>query len=197
MEKWLIVGLGNPGLKYSHTRHNVGFDAVDLVAKTLKARISKTSCGAKITRVEYNEKLLVLAKPLSFMNLSGTPTNCLANANQIPSDRWIIVQDDIDLPVGALRVRKNGSSGGHKGINSIHQVTGKNDFYRIKIGVGRPETQDDVVDFVLQKARGEENQLILDAVVGAAKAALMIIDEGIEKTGNRFNYTPKNEEETN
>lgn len=191
MEKWLIVGLGNPGLKYSHTRHNVGFDAIDLVAKGMKSRINKTSCGAKITRIEYDDKLLVLAKPLSYMNLSGTPTNCLANANQIPSDHWIIIQDDIDLPVGALRVRKNGSSGGHKGISSIHHVTGKTDFYRIKIGVGRPETQDDMVDFVLQKARGEENQLILDAVTGASKAVLMLIDEGVEKTGNRFNYTPK------
>lgn len=197
MEKWLIVGLGNPGLKYSHTRHNVGFDAVDLVAKGLRSRINKTSCGAKITRVEYKEKLLVLAKPLSYMNLSGTPTNCLANANQVPSDHWIIIQDDIDLPVGALRVRKNGSSGGHKGINSIHQVTGKTDFYRIKIGVGRPETQDDVVDFVLQKARGEENQLILDAVICASRAALMLINEGIEKTGNRFNYTPKEQQGEN
>lgn len=195
MEKWLIIGLGNPGLKYSHTRHNVGFDAIDLVAKSLKTRINKTSCGSKITRIEYNDRLLVLAKPLSFMNLSGAPTNCLANANQITSDHWIIIQDDIDLPTGALRIRRNGSSGGHKGINSIQQVTGKKDFYRIKIGVGRPEVQDDVVDFVLQKARGEENQLILDAVFGASKAVLMLIDEGIEKTGNMYNFTPKEQKE--
>ena len=192
MEKWLIAGLGNPGLKYAHTRHNVGFDAVDALAKLLKTRISRMSCGAKITRVALEELEFVIAKPLSFMNLSGGPVNCLANANQIPSDHWIIIHDDIDLPSGALRIRKSGSNGGHKGIASIMQETGKSDFYRIKIGVGRPETKDEVVDFVLSRTKDEG---LGESIKKAAQACLFLIEEGYQAAGNKFNFVPKDQDE--
>ncbi|HOG70760.1 MAG TPA: aminoacyl-tRNA hydrolase [Caldisericia bacterium] len=192
MEKWLIAGLGNPGLKYAHTRHNVGFDAVDALAKLLKTRISRMSCGAKITRVALEELEFVIAKPLSFMNLSGGPVNCLANANQIPSDHWIIIHDDIDLPSGALRIRKSGSNGGHKGIASIMQETGKSDFYRIKIGVGRPETKNEVVDFVLSRTKDEGLE---EAIKKAAQACLFLIEEGYQAAGNKFNFVPKDQDE--
>lgn len=192
MEKWLIVGLGNPGLKYAHTRHNVGFDAVDTLAKSLKARISRTSCGAKIARLEFDEMKFVIAKPLSFMNLSGGPVGCLANANEVPSDHWIIIHDDIDLPSGALRIRKSGSNGGHKGIASIIQETGKSDFYRIKIGVGRPETKDEVVDFVLSRTKDEG---LGEAIKKAAQACLFLIKEGYQAAGNKFNFVPKDQDE--
>jgi len=192
MEKWLIVGLGNPGLKYAHTRHNVGFDAVDTLAKSLKARISRMSCGAKIARLEFDEMKFVIAKPLSFMNLSGGPVGCLANANEVPSDHWIIIHDDIDLPSGALRIRKSGSNGGHKGIASIIQETGKSDFYRIKIGVGRPETKDEVVDFVLSRTKDEG---LGEAIKKAAQACLFLIEEGYKAAGNKFNFVPKDQDE--
>ena len=192
MEKWLIAGLGNPGLKYAHTRHNVGFDAVDALAKLLKTRISRMSCGAKITRVALEELEFVIAKPLSFMNLSGGPVNCLANANQIPSDHWIIIHDDIDLPSGALRIRKSGSNGGHKGIASIMQETGKSDFYRIKIGVGRPETKNEVVDFVLSRTKDEG---LGESIKKAAQACLFLIEEGYQAAGNKFNFVPKDQDE--
>jgi len=192
MEKWLIVGLGNPGLKYAHTRHNVGFDAVDTLAKSLKARISRMSCGAKIARLEFDEMKFVIAKPLSFMNLSGGPVGCLANANEVPSDHWIIIHDDIDLPSGALRIRKSGSNGGHKGIASIIKETGKSDFYRIKIGVGRPETKDEVVDFVLSRAKDDG---LREAVKKAAQACLFLIEEGYQAAGNKFNFVPKDQDE--
>jgi len=155
---------------------------VDALAKLLKTRISRMSCGAKITRVALEELEFVIAKPLSFMNLSGGPVNCLANANQIPSDHWIIIHDDIDLPSGALRIRKSGSNGGHKGIASIMQETGKSDFYRIKIGVGRPETKDEVVDL------GE-------SIKKAAQACLFLIEEGYQAAGNKFNFVPKDQDE--
>jgi len=192
MEKWLIVGLGNPGLKYAHTRHNVGFDAVDTLAKSLKTRISRMSCGAKIARLEFDEMKFVIAKPLSFMNLSGGPVGCLANANEVPSDHWIIIHDDIDLPSGALRIRKSGSNGGHKGIASIIKETGKSDFYRIKIGVGRPETKDEVVDFVLSRAKDDG---LREAVKKAAQACLFLIKEGYQAAGNKFNFVPKDQDE--
>ncbi len=182
--------MGNPGLKYVHTRHNVGFDALDLLAKSLGVRVNRTSCGAKVARAKVEELELVLAKPLSFMNLSGKPVVCLANANQVPKDRWIIIQDDIDLPPGQLRIKRNGSAGGHKGITSIHLESGQKDFYRIKIGVGRPDSQDDVVDFVLTRARGDDDQLLKEAVTKAAKAVLSIIQEGFDIACNKYN--PKN-----
>jgi len=189
----MVVGLGNPGLRYAHTRHNVGFDAVDSLAKLLKVRISKTSCGAKICRVNLGDILLVLAKPLSFMNLSGQPVKCLANANEIPFERWIFIHDDIDLPVGALRIRLGGSSGGQKGIKSIQELTGKTEFYRIKIGIGRPETKEDIVDHVLDRPSTEERDDLKKAIQDAAKAALIIINEGLEAAGNKFNRSKKGE----
>jgi PTH1 family peptidyl-tRNA hydrolase len=191
VEKWLIIGLGNPGTKYAHTRHNAGFDAVDAVAKMLKIRISKISCNARIGRFKDDEKEFVLAKPQSFMNLSGQPVKCLADANQIPSDHWIILYDDIDHPDGTLKLRKTGSSGGHKGITSIQNVTGKNDFFRIKIGIGRPDTKDEVVDFVLSKA--EPDSLFFETVKKAAEMALFLVDNGYEMAGNRYNTSTKKE----
>lgn len=191
MEKWLIVGLGNPGEKYAHTRHNAGFDAVDCVAKLLKTRISKVSCNARIGRFKSDDFEFVLAKPQSFMNLSGQPVKCLADANQIPSFHWVILYDDIDHPDGTLKLRKTGSSGGHKGINSILNVTGKSDFYRIKIGVGRPETKDEVVDFVL--SRPQQDSLFMETVRKAAEMTLFLIENGYEMAGNRYNTSSKKE----
>ncbi|HNW32615.1 MAG TPA: aminoacyl-tRNA hydrolase, partial [Caldisericia bacterium] len=164
----------------------------DTLAKSLKTRISRMSCGAKITRVALEELEFVIAKPLSFMNLSGRPVSCLANANEVPSDHWIIIHDDIDLPSGALRIRKSGSNGGHKGIASIIKETGKSDFYRIKIGVGRPETKDEVVDFVLSRAKDDG---LREAVKKAAQACLFLIKEGYQAAGNKFNFVPKDQDE--
>ena len=129
---------------------------------------------------------------IAFMNLSGGPVNCLANANQIPSDHWIIIHDDIDLPSGALRIRKSGSNGGHKGIASIMQETGKSDFYRIKRGVGRPETKNEVVDFVLSRTKDEGLE---EAIKKAAQACLVLIEEGYQAAGNKFNVVPKDQDE--
>ncbi len=191
VEKWLIIGLGNPGTKYAHTRHNAGFDAVDAFGKMLGVRLSKTSCNARIGRFKDDNFQFVLAKPQSFMNLSGQPVKCLADANQIPSDHWIVLYDDIDHPDGTLKLRKTGSSGGHKGINSILSVTGKADFYRIKIGVGRPETRDEVVDFVLSKP--EKDSLFFETIKQAALMVKCIIEEGYDIAGNRYNTSSKKE----
>lgn len=191
VEKWLIVGLGNPGIKYAHTRHNAGFGAVDAFGKMLGVRLSKTSCNSRIGRFKDDNFQFVLAKPQSFMNLSGQPVKCLADANQIASDHWIVLYDDIDHPDGSLKLRKTGSSGGHKGINSILNVTGKSDFYRIKIGVGRPETKDEVVDFVLSKP--EKDSLFFETIKQAALMIKCLIEEGYDIAGNRYNTSSKKE----
>jgi peptidyl-tRNA hydrolase, PTH1 family len=132
-----------------------------------------------------------MAKPQSFMNLSGQPVKCLADVNQIPADHWIILYDDIDHPDGSLKLRKTGSSGGHKGINSILGVTGKTDFYRIKIGVGRPDTKDEVVDYVLSKP--DADSLFRQTIKQAVLMIKCLIEEGYEIAGNRFNTSTKKE----
>lgn len=193
VEKWLIVGLGNPGTEYAHTRHNAGFDSVDAFGKMLGVRLSKTSCNARIGRFKDDKFQFVLAKPQSYMNLSGQPVKCLADANQISSDHWIVLYDDIDHPEGSLKLRRTGSSGGHKGINSILNVTGKTDFYRIKIGVGRPQTKDEVVDFVLSKP--EKDSPLFDAIKQAVLMVKCLIEEGYDIAGNRYNTSAKKENE--
>jgi peptidyl-tRNA hydrolase, PTH1 family len=194
MDKWLIVGLGNPGLRYKNTRHNIGWKAVDRFAKSVGTRLKKTSCGAKIIRVEAFEKKLVLAKPLSFMNLSGKPVKCLMSANEVVIDKIIIICDDIDLPVGAMRIRKKGSSGGQKGIASIITEIGSSEFFRIKIGIGRPENNLDVADYVLTNSNKDEANILDEVVKKAVSAIEMLMTEGFQNACNKFNSTnPENQ----
>lgn len=188
MEKWLIVGLGNPGLGYRNTRHNIGWKAVDRFAKMLGVRIKKTACGAKIIRTEGFGAKLILAKPLSFMNLSGKPVKCLMSANEVTPDKIIIICDDLDLPVGAIRIRKKGSSGGQKGIGSIINEIGTSDFLRIKIGIGRPDNGD-IVDYVLKNPNRDDEKTLKDMVNKVSESIVTIIESGFQTAANNFNST--------
>ncbi len=196
MEKWLVVGLGNPGLGYRNTRHNIGWKAVDMFAKSLGVRLKKTSCGAKIIRTVAFGKQLLLAKPLSYMNLSGKPVKCLMSANEIPHEKIIIICDDIDLPVGAIRIRKKGSSGGQKGIGSIINEIGTNDFFRIKIGIGRP-SNGDVVDYVLKNPTRDDEQILKEIIKKVTDAITTIIESGFQTAANEFNCTNPQKEDAN
>ncbi|HOO96534.1 MAG TPA: aminoacyl-tRNA hydrolase [Caldisericia bacterium] len=190
MQKWLIVGLGNPGFSYKNTRHNVGWWVVDGLSKKLKTRLKNTSCSSKIVRIDYSdEHTFILAKPQSFMNLSGRPVKCLMDANEISYDRLIVIHDDIDLPVGALRVRRKGSSGGQKGVGSIIVEIGNESFYRVKIGIGRPneDSELDVVDYVLMKPTRDEELAVIDTCNMAIDAILSLVENGFEETAHRFN----------
>ena len=187
-ENWLIVGLGNPGREYAHTRHNAGFRCLDLLAEELHCKVDKLKFQGLYNQVSYNGKKLFLLKPQTYMNLSGRSVVQLSAYFNIPPQRIIVLFDDISLPPGRLRIRGNGSAGGHNGIKSIIQELGSQDFPRVKIGVGaKPHPDYDLADWVLSGFSAKEEKDLKVALDNGAKAALAIIDEGVSEAANRYN----------
>ena len=187
-ESWLIVGLGNPGREYERTRHNCGFRAVDLLADKLGCKIDKSKFQGLYGQVNYGGKKLMLLKPLTYMNLSGRSVLQLSAYFNIPPQRIIVMFDDISLEPGRLRVRADGSAGGHNGIKSIIQEVGSQAFPRVKIGVGsKPKPEYDLADWVLSTFSAKEEKALAVALENAADAALAIIDHGVPEAANRFN----------
>ena len=187
-ENWLIVGLGNPGREYEKTRHNCGFRAVDLLAEQLGAKIDKLKFQGLYTQVNYNGGKVFLLKPQTYMNLSGRSVLQLSAYFNIPPQRIIVMFDDISLEPGRLRIRPNGSAGGHNGIKSIIQEVGSQEFPRVKIGVGaKPNPNYDLADWVLSTFSANEEKALAVALKNAADAALAIIGKGVPEAANRFN----------
>ena len=187
-ETWLIVGLGNPGKEYTNTRHNCGFRAIDVLAEKLNCKIDKSKFQGLIGQATHQGKKLFLLKPQTFMNLSGRSVLQLSAYYAIPPSRIIIMFDDISLEPGRLRVRADGSAGGHNGIKSIIQELGSQNFPRIKIGVGsNPNPQQDLADWVLSGFNSTDQKALDTALPFAADAALCIIERGIVETANRYN----------
>ena len=187
-ENWLIVGLGNPGREYAHTRHNAGFRCLDLIAEELNCKVDKLKFQGLYNQVSYNGKKLFLLKPQTYMNLSGRAVVQLSAYFNIPPQRIIVLFDDISLPPGRLRIRGNGSAGGHNGIKSIIQELGSQDFPRVKIGVGaKPHPDYDLANWVLSGFSANEEKDLKVALDNGAKAALAIIDQGISEAANRYN----------
>lgn len=187
-ESWLIVGLGNPGREYEKTRHNCGFRALDLLADSLGCKADKLKFQGLYTQVNYNGTKLFLLKPQTFMNLSGRSVLQLSAYFNIPPQRIIVMFDDISLEPGRLRIRPNGSAGGHNGIKSIIQEVGSQEFPRVKIGVGaKPNPNYDLADWVLSTFSVNEEKAMAVALDNAAKAALAIIDHGVPEAANRYN----------
>ena len=187
-ESWLIVGLGNPGKEYEHTRHNTGFRAIDTLAQKLDCKIDKAKFEGLYTQLNYGGIRLFLLKPLTFMNLSGRSVLQLSAYFSIPPERIIVLFDDISLPPGRLRIRGEGSAGGHNGIKSIIAELGSQSFPRVKIGVGaKPTPEYDLANWVLSSFSASENEALAVSLKNAADAALMIIDKGVPEAANRFN----------
>ena len=187
-ETWLIVGLGNPGREYEHTRHNAGFRALDILADKLGCKVDKLKYQGLYGQVNYRGVKLLLLKPQTFMNLSGRSVLQLSAFFRIPPKNIIVMFDDISLEPGRLRVRADGSAGGHNGIKSIIQELGSQDFPRVKIGVGaKPHPDFDLADWVLSHFSAQEEKALQPALERAADAALAIIDHGIPEAANRFN----------
>lgn len=187
-ESWLIVGLGNPGKQYEHTRHNAGFRAMDVLSGKLGCKIDKLKFQGLYAQVNYGGKKLYLLKPQTFMNLSGRSVVQLSAYYQIPPQRIVVLFDDISLEPGRLRVRADGSAGGHNGIKSIITELGSQEFPRVKIGVGAKAHPDqDLADWVLSGFSANEEKALSSALERAADAALCIIDRGIPETANRYN----------
>ena len=187
-ETWLIVGLGNPGKEYERTRHNCGFRAVDVLADMLGCRIDKGKFQGIYGQTNYGDKKLLLLKPLTYMNLSGRSVQQLAAYHHIPPQRIIVMFDDISLVPGRLRVRADGSAGGHNGIKSIISQLGSQDFPRVKIGVGaKAHPEQDLADWVLSTFSAAEEKALSVSLENAAKAALCIVDKGVSEASNRYN----------
>ena len=187
-ENWLIVGLGNPGKDYEKTRHNCGFRAIDILAQQLGCKIDKGKFQGLYGQVTKNGKKLFLLKPQTYMNLSGKSVLQLSAYYNIPPQRIIVMFDDISLAPGRLRIRAEGSAGGHNGIKSIIQELGSQDFPRVKIGVGaKPHAEQDLADWVLSGFSASEEKLLEPALEKAGEAALCIIERGISDAANRYN----------
>ena len=189
-ESWLIVGLGNPGKDYERTRHNVGFRAIDLLAQKLGCKIDRLKFQGLYCQTTYGGKKLFLLKPQTYMNLSGRSVLQLSAYFNIPPQRIIVIFDDISLPPGRLRIRADGSAGGHNGIKSVIAEVGSQDFPRVQVGVGaKPHPEQDLADWVLSGFSAGEEKDLSSALERAADAALCIIDKGVPETANRFNGT--------
>ncbi len=187
-ETWLIVGLGNPGKNHEKTRHNCGFRAVDILAEQLHCKLDKAKFQGLYAQVRYGDKKLLLLKPQTFMNLSGQSVQPMAKYFGVPPQRIIVLFDDISLVPGRLRVRVDGSAGGHNGIKSIIAQLGTQDFPRVKIGVGaKPHPDYDLADWVLSTFSAQEEKALQPALERAAEAALAIVDRGTQEAANRFN----------
>lgn len=187
-ESWLIVGLGNPGKEYEKTRHNCGFRALDILADNLGCKVDKLKYQGLYCQTTYEGKKIFLLKPQTYMNLSGRSVLQLSAYFNIPPQRIIVMFDDISLEPGRLRIRANGSAGGHNGIKSIIQEVGSQEFPRVKIGVGaKPHPDYDLADWVLSTFSANEEKALGVALDNAAKAALVIIDHGVPEAANRFN----------
>lgn len=189
-DSWLIVGLGNPGKEYEKSRHNCGFRALDLIAQTLNCKVDKGKFQGLYGQTVYDGKKVFLLKPLTYMNLSGRSVLQLSAYFQIPPQRIIVLSDDISLAPGRIRVRGDGSAGGHNGLKSIITELGSQDFPRVKIGVGgKPDPQYDLADWVLSSFSASEEKALAFSLQNAADAALMIITGGTAKAADRFNGT--------
>ena len=189
-ESWLIVGLGNPGKEYERTRHNAGFRAIDILADKLGCRIDKGKFQGLYGQTVYGGKKVYLLKPQTYMNLSGRSVLQLSAYFNIPPQRIIVLFDDISLAPGRLRIRADGSAGGHNGIKSIISEVGSQSFPRVKIGVGsKPNPEFNLADWVLSTFSAKEEKDLQFALSNAADAALCVIDHGVPESANRFNGT--------
>ena len=187
-ESWLIVGLGNPGKEYAQTRHNAGFRALDVLADKLGCKVDKLKYQGLYCQVNYDGKKVFLLKPQTYMNLSGRSVLQLSAYYNIPPQRIIVLFDDISLVPGRLRIRGDGSAGGHNGIKSIISEVGSQDFPRVKIGVGgKAHPDQDLADHVLSGFSAKEEKDLKSALERAADAALTIMDKGIAEAANRYN----------
>lgn len=187
-QSWLIVGLGNPGREYERTRHNIGFRAIDLLAQTLGCKIDKAKFQGLYGQTVYNGTKLFLLKPQTYMNLSGRAVLQLSAYYSIPPERIIVLFDDISLEPGRLRVRGDGSAGGHNGIKSIIAELGSQNFPRVKIGVGaKPNPEFDLAAWVLSTFSAKEEKDLSFALKNVGQAALLIIDQGVPQAANQFN----------
>ena len=182
---FLLVGLGNPGDKYAHTRHNAGFLVLDALAQAMRARFSRSPCRALVAQARLEGREVLLAKPRTYMNASGMAVAALMRRYGIQRDRLLVIADDLDLPLGVLRLRRGGGSGGHHGLDSIIAALGGKEFARLRLGLGRPDGE--AMDYVLDNFRPAEKEKFHAAIARAAEAVQVFVRDGLDVAMNQYN----------
>mgnify|MGYP000848418750 FL=1 len=186
-DPYLLIGLGNPGREYANTRHNFGFMAIDRLAVRLNARGMKVQSKAIVMDSKYEDHKLILAKPQTYMNLSGQSVQGLAHFYKIPNENLMILSDDLDLPFGTIRIRASGGPGGQRGLSSILEKLGTKDIPRMRLGIGRPPGRMDPADYVLQNFSRDDLKSLSELLDRAADAALEFVVNGLTAAMNKFN----------
>jgi len=191
----LIIGLGNPGSIYARNRHNIGYRCINHLAKLHSIEVKRRQCHSQIGIGNIADVKVLLAKPMTFVNQSGEAVGCLLRRYDVTPSDLIVIYDDLDLPLGKLRLRPDGSAGGHKGMNSIISAMGSEDFPRIKVGIGRPTKEDGtvitdeefIVSYVLSDFTPREDDIIKSSIAQVARAIQSILADGITPAMNKFN----------
>jgi peptidyl-tRNA hydrolase, PTH1 family len=185
-ERWLIAGLGNPGPEYAGNRHNAGFMVADLLAERAGARFKRDRSRAAVASGRLAGFPVTLAKPMTFMNLSGRPVAALRTFYKIPPERIVVVHDELDLPFGALRLKQGGGDNGHNGLRSLTAALGTRDYFRVRVGIGRPPGRMDPADFVLHDFSAAERKLVPELLERAADATEALMRRGLAAAQNEF-----------
>ena len=185
-EPWLVVGLGNPGSGYAATRHNAGFMVVDLLAERMGGRFKGHKSGADVVEGRILGQRVVLAKPKSFMNLSGGPTVATQNFFKVPVEQLVVVHDELDIDYGQLRLKRGGGDGGHNGLKSITKSLGSKEYLRVRFGIGRPPGRQDPADYVLKPFASVEAKELSLNVDRAADAVEALLTGSLEAAQNRY-----------
>jgi len=183
----LIVGLGNPKKRYSDTRHNLGFRVVKKLANRLEASAPVSKHRSLLAEAEYSDRKLLLVQPLTYMNRSGLAVKEIISSYSLDIEEVMVVYDDLDLSPGTIRIRQKGGGAGHRGVQSIIDTLGTEEFPRLRIGIGKPPPGMEASDYVLQPLEGEDRELIEAALDRAAEAVLSFVSEGLESAMNNFN----------
>jgi peptidyl-tRNA hydrolase, PTH1 family len=186
-DTYLLIGLGNPGREYRNSRHNVGFILIDRLIVRLNAQGMKIQSKAIVTTATHQDRKLILAKPQTYMNLSGQSAQGLLNFYKLPIENMLVAHDDLDIPFGTIRIRPKGGPGGQGGMASTIQQLGTKDFARLRIGIGRPPGRMDPAAFVLQDFSREEMKLLSEIIDRAADAALTCVTDGLNTAMNKYN----------
>jgi len=186
-ESFLVIGLGNPGREYRETRHNVGFMLLDRLAVKLNARFTRLQSRALVAKATYAERKIILAKPQTFMNLSGQSVQGLIHFYKLSLNNLLIAHDDLDLPLGTIRIRPDGGSAGQKGMTSILERLGTDDFPRLRVGIGRPPGQMQAPDYVLQDFSKSDLTIISETLDRAVEAVLIFAVTGLDEAMNKYN----------
>jgi PTH1 family peptidyl-tRNA hydrolase len=184
---FLIVGLGNPGRKFEHNRHNVGFMLLNRLSLKLGETFGQVESKALVAKARFQQERVILIKPQTYMNNSGLAVNSLVNFYKVPLENLLVAYDDVDLPLGTLRLRPSGGSAGQKGMQSIIERLGTDEFPRLRIGTGRPPGRMEAADYVLQDFPADEAELLAETLNRAVEAILTYLKDGLERAMNLYN----------